>query len=123
MNYPDAHDPWLRQVDGLPSEPLTGADVTAMHYFGIDPPEMREMVADYYNCLSRLDALIGDLLGVLEESGKADQTIVIYLGDHGADMLRGKRTSYEGGVRIPLIMRWPGQVAPRCATNWSRPWI
>jgi N-sulfoglucosamine sulfohydrolase len=32
---------------------------------------------------------------------------VVYLGDHGADMLRGKRTSYEGGVRIPLLVRWP----------------
>ena len=33
--------------------------------------------------------------------------LVIYLGDHGADFLRGKRTSYEGGVRVPLIIRWP----------------
>lgn len=108
VNYPDAHDPWLRQVDGLPKTPQTGAEVKAMPYMGIDPPAMREMIADYYNSLARLDALVGDLLAALDNSGKADNTLVIYLGDHGADMLRGKRTCYEGGLRIPLILRWPG---------------
>jgi N-sulfoglucosamine sulfohydrolase len=112
VNYPDAHDPWIRQVDGLPKSPQTGSDVKAMAYMGIDPPEMREMVADYYNCISRLDSLIGDLLGTLDRSGKDENTIVIYIGDHGADMLRGKRTSYEGGVRVPMIMRWPGYIKP-----------
>lgn len=113
VNYPDAHDPWLRQVDGLPKTPQTGRDVKAMAYFGIDPPEMREMVADYYNSMSRLDTLVGDLLAALQRSGKAENTIVVYLGDHGADMLRGKRTCYEGGLRIPLIVRWPGQTKPQ----------
>ncbi len=112
VNYPDAHDPWLRQVDGLPRQPLTGADVKAMAYMGVDPPEMRGMVADYYNCISRLDSLVGDLLATLEQSGKAGNTIVIYIGDHGADLLRGKRTSYEGGVRVPMIMRWPSHLKP-----------
>jgi N-sulfoglucosamine sulfohydrolase len=113
VNYPDAHDPWLRQVDGLPKTPQTGRDVKAMAYFGIDPPEMREMVADYYNSMSRLDTLVGDLLAALQRSGKAENTIVVYLGDHGADMLRGKRTCYEGGLRIPLILRWPGHAKPQ----------
>ena len=113
VNYPDAHDPWLRQVDGLPKTPQTGQDVKALAYFGLDPPEMREMVADYYNSLSRLDTLIGYLLAALQRSGKAENTIVVYLGDHGADMLRGKRTSYEGGLRIPLIVRWPGYAKPQ----------
>ena len=57
--------------------------------------------------------LLGDLLAALEKSGKADNTLVIYLGDHGADMLRGKRTCYEGGLRIPLIIRWPGHAKPQ----------
>lgn len=113
VNFPDAHDPWRRQVDGLPKTPQTGQDVKAMPYMGIDPPEMREMVADYYNSLARLDSCVGDLLAALEKSGKADNTVVIYLGDHGADFLRGKRTSYEGGLRIPLILRWPGHAKPQ----------
>lgn len=113
VNFPDAHDPWLRQVDGLPATPQTGDQVEAMPYMGIDPPGMREMVADYYNSLSRLDTLVGELLSALEKSGKADNTIVVYLGDHGADMLRGKRTCLEGGLRIPLLIRWPLHIAPQ----------
>ncbi len=35
------------------------------------------------------------------------------LGDHGADMLRGKRTCYEGGVRVPLLLRWHGHARPQ----------
>ncbi len=113
ISYPDAHDPFLKQVDGLPENPLTGDDVKSLPYFGIDPPELRQLMADYYNCVSRLDALIGDLLAALDRSGKADNTMVIYLGDHGPDLLRGKRSSYEGGTRIPLLIRWPGKARPQ----------
>ncbi|MEL6109201.1 MAG: sulfatase [Planctomycetota bacterium] len=113
VNYPDAHDPWIRQVAGIPERPLAGQDVRVMPYMGVNPPALREMVADYYNCLARLDTLVGDLLHELERSGKSENTLVIYLGDHGADMLRGKRTCYEGGLRIPLIIRWPGRIRPQ----------
>ncbi|HIK93397.1 MAG TPA: DUF4976 domain-containing protein [Planctomycetes bacterium] len=116
VNYPDAHRPFIRQARGLPKNPLTGDDVKPLACFGLDTPQLRDDTADYYNCMSRLDSLIGDLLTVLQRSGKADNTLIIYLGDHGADLLRGKRTSYEGGVRIPLILRWPG----RTTTNLVR---
>ena len=113
VNYPDAHRPWIGQVGGLPENPQTKDDVQVLEYMGIESPKLREMVADHYNCMSRLDSLVGDLLHVLDQSGKADNTIVIYIGDHGADMLRGKRTCYEGGLRIPMLMRWPGHIAPQ----------
>ncbi len=109
VNYPDAHRPFLRQVDSLPEDPLTEDDVEALGYMGLDSPKLRRDTADYYNSLSRLDSLIGDLLDELDRSGRAADTLVAYLGDHGADLLRGKRTSYEGGVRVPLIVRWPGR--------------
>jgi len=113
INYPDAHDPFLTQVDGLPKQPLTADDVKALPHFGIDSPELRQLVADYHNCISRLDSLIGDLLAALDRSGKADNTLVIFLGDHGVDLLRGKRSSYEGGTRVPMIVRWPGKATPQ----------
>ena len=109
INYPDAHRPFIPQVNGLPQEPLTGNEVEPLAYFGIDNPQLRQQTADHYNCMMRLDTLIGDILQVLEDSGKAKDTLVAYFADHGADMLRGKRTSYEGGTRIPFIIRWPGR--------------
>ena len=112
VNYPDAHRPFLKQVAGLPAQPLDGTDVKPLRYFGLDTPELRQQTADYYNCMARLDAQVGELLAALRRSGKFDNTLIIYLGDHGADMLRGKRTSYEGGVRVPLIIHWTGHGEP-----------
>lgn len=92
INYPDAHRPFIKQVRKLPIQPLTGDDVKPLAYFGLDTPQLRAETANYYNCMSRLDSLIGDLLEALDRSGKADNTLIVYLGDHGADLLRGKRT-------------------------------
>lgn len=108
VNYPDAHRPFLTQVEGLPADPMTAEDVTSIAYFGLDTPALRKQTADYYNCMSRLDSQVGELLAALRASGKEKETLVVYMGDHGADMLRGKRTSYEGGVRVPLIVSWAG---------------
>lgn len=108
LNFPDAHRPFIAQVDGIPSQPLNSEDVKPLRYFGLDSPELRKQTANHYNCMSRLDTLIGDVLEKLKRSHKANNTLVLYMGDHGADMLRGKRTSYEGGTRIPLIVKYPG---------------
>lgn len=108
VNYPDAHDPFIPQVDGLPKNVLHGSDVEALPYMGVSSDELKQLTADYYNSIMRLDALVGDLLTALEDAGKAHNTLVVYIGDHGADLLRGKRTITEGGTRIPMIISWPG---------------
>jgi N-sulfoglucosamine sulfohydrolase len=118
VNYADAHQPWHRQQHGLPEKPFTAKEVEPLPYVALRTPEVLKGTADYYNCLSRLDTGIGALLAGLEKSGRSRNTLVIYLGDHGAEMPRGKMTSYEGGVRIPLLMRWPvrlpaGSVIPQ----------
>ena len=111
VNYPDAHFPLLRTQYGLPERPMSAEDVHRMlPEVGIDSPRLRRHAADYYNCLMRLDAGIGLLIERLEDAGKADNTLVIYLSDHGAQFSRGKTTVYEGGLRVPMIVCWPGHV-------------
>jgi len=117
VNYPEAHVPWERQVDGLPARPLNAADMKLPSYFGVHTPELHESFANHYNSVMRLDSLIGDLLAQLELSGKAENTLVVFVSDHGPDSLRGKRSCYEGGVRVPLIIRWPAKLASNQTVN------
>ncbi len=117
VNFPDAHFPLLRQQYGLPQRPLSGDQVESLPFIGADSARLRRGAADYYNCLMRLDTGVGMLLDALDDSGKADQTLVIYIGDHGAQFSRAKATCYEGGLRIPMLIRWPGQVKAGTVRN------
>ena len=113
INYPDAHFPLHRTDHGLPEKPLTGQDVKTLPWVGADSSRLREFTADYYNCLARLDAGVGLLLGELEKAGKADNTLIVYIGDHGAQFSRGKCGVYEASLRVPMIVRGPGVKAGR----------
>jgi arylsulfatase A-like enzyme len=78
----------------------------------------------YAAMVANLDWNIGRLLRALEETGKADNTIVIFTSDNGglatsegsptcnAPLSEGKGWMYEGGTREPFLVRWPGTVAP-----------
>ena len=57
-----------------------------------------------------LDDSIGAVLGKLDSLGLADNTLVIYFNDHGVE--GGKGSCYEGGVRTPCLVRWPGRIRP-----------
>ncbi|MCD6564482.1 MAG: sulfatase [Bacteroidales bacterium] len=110
VNYRDAHRPFIKQTNGLPEHPLEPGDIEELPEIGIKSDFIKEQTANYYNCIMRLDAGISMLFEKLEECGKRENTIIIYLGDHGQDILRGKRTSYEGGTKIPLIIYCPDEI-------------
>lgn len=73
-----------------------------------DTPEVRESLAGYYQLISRMDHGVGLTLKALEESGHADQTLVIFISDHGTSEPGAMGTHYEPGVRVPFIVRQPG---------------
>ncbi|MGC6430537.1 MAG: sulfatase [Jejuia sp.] len=64
----------------------------------------------YLESVQRCDDIVGWVMKRLEEEGLADNTIVFFFGDHGRPHLRDKQFLYEGGLQIPLIVRWPNQV-------------
>ncbi|HEX4945399.1 MAG TPA: sulfatase-like hydrolase/transferase [Blastocatellia bacterium] len=77
-----------------------------------DTPKVRKNWAMYYDNITAMDYLVADLLKQLEEDGLAETTIVFFWGDHGRGLPRAKRWPYDSGTRVPLLVRWPGQIQP-----------
>ena len=81
-------------------------------------------VAKYWAMCEWFDETVGELLGVLEQRDLTRNTIVVYVTDNGwiqtevaeggaSGGVRGKRSQYDGGVRTPIMIRWPGHITPR----------
>ncbi len=77
-----------------------------------DHPLARRDWADYLEAIQVLDTEIGVALQWLQTEGEAENTIVVYFGDNGQPHVRGKQWLYEGGIHIPMIVRWPGRIQP-----------
>ena len=99
--WPEPHDP-----DAIPG-PATG----------FNTPKFRLAHARMYDAYSLADAAIGAVLEALRAAGKERSTLVILTSDHGPAISAGKATLFEGGIRVPLIARWPGMIEPGRSTN------
>jgi arylsulfatase A-like enzyme len=75
-----------------------------------DTPEVRDDLLDYYLEVQRFDATIGELLTQLDATGRAGNTIVVVTSDNGMPFPRAKANLYDGGTRVPLLIRWPGHI-------------
>ncbi len=82
-----------------------------------DHPLARRDWADYLECVQVLDRKVGEVLERLESDGLAESTMVVFFADHGRPHVRGKQFLYEGGIHVPLIIRWPGRLEPGGTTN------
>jgi arylsulfatase A-like enzyme len=102
----------------MPHQPHNPPDRLLAHYRGKAPTEE---VAKYWAMCEWFDETCGELLDFLDEQKLADNTLVVFLADNGwiqdpqvdAYAPRSKQSPYEGGLRTPILVRWPGKVAPR----------
>lgn len=101
--------PVYQQVD---SRAALGGHGTS--FTGTSDLEHRKMKAAYYAMIEQVDTEVGRMLQTLEETGQVDNTIVIFMSDHG-EMLGDHGIFekgpyfYEGAIRVPMILRWPGR--------------
>jgi len=72
-----------------------------------DTPFVRKIWARYYNLITFMDKQVADLLAQLEADGLADETIVFFFSDHGLGIPRFKRTLYDTGLHVPLLIHFP----------------
>lgn len=93
----------------------------------IDAKSPRQKNAGYAAMIEALDVSVGEMLDWLEKKDLAKNTLVIFTSDNGGELnftnnvplCAGKGTLYEGGVRVPLIARWPDHLKPG-TTNETR---
>lgn len=72
-----------------------------------DLPDTRKEMADYCTSVRRLDDMMGTILDELKKSGHYDNTIVIFMSDHGMSLPFAKVNCYVQSTKTPLIIRWP----------------
>lgn len=82
------------------------SDVPIPHFL-TDTPETREELAQYYQSISRVDQGVARLVEILKEADLYDKTMIIFTADHGMAFAGGKTTVYEGGLKVPFVVRNP----------------
>ena len=119
--YMDRYDPdnlpgpLFQQSDFASQEALSGVDFQTPCR---DPDsfDARKLKAAYYAMIELVDENVGRMLDALENTGQRENTLVIFMSDHGEMLgdhgllLKGCRF-YDGLVRVPLIMSWPGTIS------------
>jgi len=115
----NSHDPHRPFHD--PAKPMTNAeepsrqftpDEIAVPSYLTDLPGVRGEIAHYYNSVRRFDDTLGRVLQSLDESGMADNTLVVMITDNGSAFPFAKANTYYASTRTPCLMRWPGVTTP-----------
>ena len=77
-----------------------------------DIPDVRTELSQYFTSVHRADQVAGAVLKALDESGQRDNTLVLFLSDHGMPLPFAKTNVWRNSTRTPWIIRWPGVIKP-----------
>ncbi|MDA0349641.1 MAG: sulfatase [Verrucomicrobia bacterium] len=104
FGFTQTHRTWIGNVTDVDFDAAT----LKLPFRFPDVPEVREDYRKFLLSLYDLDRGFGMLMDVLEKRGLKEDTLVIFMGDNGEPLLRGKGTLYEAGCNVPLLVRYPG---------------
>lgn len=97
-------------------------DVLVPHFLP-DTPVCRAELAQYYQSVSRIDQGLGRLVEILKRAGKYDETLIIYISDHGIAFPGAKTTLYEPGMRSPCVVRSPDAAKRGIQSDAMLSWV
>lgn len=113
-NIPGGH-PGVKEVEYNPDDVIVPP-------FLPDTPECRAELAQYYQSVSRVDQGVAELVKILKETGKYDNTLFVYISDNGIAFPGAKTTLYEPGMRLPCIIKTPKQKKQSATTDAMVSW-
>ena len=111
FNFDVTHESkmWLHRNKPLTVDPK---NVPLPPYFP-DTETVRNDVARNYSNIELLDSMVGDLIKELKSDKLLDNTYIFFFSDHGGPLPRGKRSHYESGLKVPMIIRNPYDISSR----------
>lgn len=109
------HVPWT-------TDNIYDPDALSLPSFFIDTKETRQHWAQYYSDITGMDEEMGRIYRLAQEKF-GDNFIFIYSADHGAQWPFHKWNLYDAGIRVPLIIVWPGHIQPGTRTSALVSWI
>lgn len=115
LNIADPHKPFYAEGkggatvpdDNVPTKVFTSEEVPVPGFLP-DDPIIRKELAHYYSSVRRADDSVGAILDALKASGQEENTIIVFLSDHGMPLPFAKTQLYHHSTRTPLMVRWPG---------------
>ncbi len=116
FNYTGTHESKIRV---RPHTQVIDPATVQLPSYWPDTPEVRQDWAQYYDNLQSLDSWVAKKLQELKETGLADNTIVIFFGDHGSGMPRHKRFAGDSGMRIPFVVHVPEQLGKSAPDDYQ----
>lgn len=110
-----SHQPHGPHTKGDPSRHPPSKLTLPQHW--VDTPATRETLSKYFAEVEYLDGEVGRCLDIVEKSGAASNTIVMYCSEQGIGMPFAKWTCYDMGLRETVAVRWPGRIRPGTVTD------
>lgn len=119
MNVADPHKPFYAEGRGgatvddphVPSRVFLPEEVPVPGFL-FDDPVVRKELAHYYSSVRRADDCVGRILAALDASGQRDETVIVFLSDHGMPLPFAKTQLYHHSSNTPLAVIWPGVTQP-----------
>jgi arylsulfatase len=130
FEVPEPFDSMYNGVDIPLPEPVTLEDIQRLPLpvqklalrnpkppYDMNREQLQWIYRSYYGAISHIDREVGLILDTLEETGQADNTIIVFTSDHGDQLLEhgimGKNVFFESSVRVPLMLSYPGKISGR----------